>query len=464
MIEMSLKITLKEFGQDHLLRHLDKLEPSERATLETQLAKIDFAQLQRLVANADCGPSWAEMAAQAEPPPAIRLNESKPKFELSAARAAGEKALSDGKLATIIVAGGQGTRLGFEHPKGMFQIGPLSGRTLFQMLADRLIAVMKRYNVSIPMYVMTSPATDAETRDYFSQNRRCGLAEDQLVIFCQGTMPAVEASSGKLLLESRSAVAVSPDGHGGLVSALHKNGCLADAASRGIEHFFYAQVDNPLVQLGDPGLIGYHVLSASQVTTQVVRKRFAKEKVGNVVGIDGKVQIIEYSDLPDSAAEQVLADGSLKLWAGNIAVHLFERQFLQSVESNSEALVFHRAHKVVPHLNESMEWVQPDKPNAIKFERFVFDLLPLADRSIVVEGDAAEVFAPVKNADGASVDTPEQSKSALSKLHRSWLESAGASVSPEVKVEIHPSWALDADEVRKKVGIDCKICSDTFFR
>ena len=461
---MILEITLKKFGQDHLLRHLSGLLPDERARLEAQLVEIDFEQLQRLVAGVEAGPDWAELAARAEAPPAIRLNESKPRFEYGAARAAGDQALRNGRLATIIVAGGQGTRLGFEHPKGMFPVGPLSGRTLFQMLADRLLAVMQRYHVSIPMYVMTSPATDAETREYFAKNRRCGLADDQLVIFCQGTMPVVEANSGKLLLESRCQLAVSPDGHGGLLSALHKNGCLADAERRGVEHFFYAQVDNPLVQLCDPHLVGYHVLSESQVTTQVVRKRFATEKVGNVVGLDGKAQIIEYSDLPNAAAEQVHADGSLKLWAGNIAVHLFDRQFLQSVVDDTDSLVFHRAHKAVPHLNESMEWVKPDKPNAIKFERFVFDLLPLAERSLVVEGDAAEVFAPVKNADGAAVDTPEQSKAALCRLHRGWLESAGASVAPEVKVEIHPAWALDAVEVRNKVGIECKISCDTFLR
>lgn len=461
---MSLEVDLKKFNQDHLLRHFSKLEPSERAVLESQLSNIDFAQLRSLVSGDDAGPNWAELAARAEPPPAIRLNDPKPKYLPEDAMAAGEKALRDGRLATIIVAGGQGTRLGFEHPKGMFPIGPLSGRTLFQMLADRLLAVMKRYRVSIPMYVMTSPATDAETREYFAANGRCGLAADQLIIFCQGTMPAVEAGTGKLLLESRSSLAVSPDGHGGLVSALEKNGCFADAAMRGIEHFFYAQVDNPLVQLCDPQLIGYHLLSASQVTTQVVRKRFAKEKVGNVVGLDGKVQIIEYSDLPDSAAEQKLPDGSLKLWAGNIAVHLFERQFLQAVVKDTESLAFHRAHKAVPFLNEALELVKPEKPNAIKFERFVFDLLPLADRSIVVEGDASEVFAPVKNADGAPVDTPEQSKAALCKLHRGWLEGAGATVSPEVKVEIHPEWALDAGEVRKKVGNGLKISSDTFLR
>lgn len=459
-----ISLSLTQFGQEHLVRHLAKLTPAEYEQLTSQLAAVDLEQLQHLVSGSDATPDWADLARRAEAPPAIRLNETQPLFGRAAAREAGEAALRSGKLGTIVVAGGQGTRLGFEHPKGMFPVGPLSGRTLFQMMADRLLAVMKRYGVSIPMFVMTSPATDAETREYFVKNDRCGLAGDQLVIFCQGTMPAVDSTTGKLLLEGRAQLALSPDGHGGLVSALDKNGCLVEAERRGIEHFFYAQIDNPMVQLCDPELIGYHLLSNSQVTTQVVRKRFAKEKVGNVVGIDGKVQIIEYSDLPDAAAEQVLPDGSLKLWAGNIAVHIFERRFLQSVVASAESLVFHRANKIVPHLNESLELVKPEKPNATKFERFVFDLLPLADRSIVVEGDAAEVFAPVKNADGASIDTPEHSKAALCQLHRSWLEAAGAAVSPHVKVEIHPAWALDAGEVAKKVGIDFKISSDTFFR
>ena len=460
---MQLKDKLKKYNQDHLVAHLQKLSQDERHALESQLREIDFDQLQVLVTGKDSAPNWAELSRRAEPPPAIRLNETKPRFDPAAARAAGERTLRDGRVATIIVAGGQGTRLGFEHPKGMFPVGPLSGRTLFEILADRLLAVMHRYDVSIPMYVMTSPATDAETREYFAANNRCGLAENQLRIFCQGTMPAVEASSGRLLLEDRTRLALSPDGHGGLVSALDKNGCLKEAELNGIQHFFYAQVDNPLVQLCDPYLIGYHVLAACQVTTQVVQKRFAKEKVGNVVGLDGKVQIIEYSDLPDSAAEQTLPDGSLKLWAGNIAVHLFALQFLKSVVRDTHSLAFHRAQKAVPFLNESMELIKPEKPNAIKFERFVFDLLPLATRSIVVEGNAAEVFAPVKNADGALVDTPQQSKQAQSSLHRTWLESAGADVAEGVTVEIHPRWALNAEEVKEKVGLNVKISSDTFF-
>jgi UDP-N-acetylglucosamine/UDP-N-acetylgalactosamine diphosphorylase len=394
----------------------------------------------------------------------VRLDRQHPQFSSPQALAAGEQALRAGRVGVILVAGGQGTRLGFDQPKGLFPIGPISQRSLFQMHCDRLLAVMRRYQVSIPMFIMTSPATDAETRDYFARHQRCGLSEDQLVIFCQGTMPAVDAHTGQLLLSSPYSLALSPDGHGGLVAALDQNGCLQQAAQRGIELFYYAQVDNPLAEWCDAELIGYHLLSGSQMTTQVVKKRFPTEKVGNVVSIDGTVQIIEYSDLPDTAAAQVDAQGQLKLWAGNIAVHVLDRPFLESVVASADGLPFHRASKVVPYIDTSGSLIQPQQPNAIKFERFVFDLLPLAQNAFVVEGDAAQVFAPVKNANGAPVDTPASSQAALLALHRTWLLKAGAKIPPEIRVEIHPAWALDSHEVQTKIEPGMEFVADTYLR
>ncbi|MFY8201746.1 MAG: UTP--glucose-1-phosphate uridylyltransferase, partial [Pirellula staleyi] len=290
-----------------------------------------------------------------------------------------------------------------------------------------------------------------------------GLSEEDLVTFCQGTMPAMDAASGKVLMESPSSIALSPDGHGGIVAALDRQGILQSAAARGIDHFFYAQVDNPLVRACDPTLIGYHLLSRSQMTTQVVSKRFAKEKVGNVVSIDGRTHIIEYSDLTEEAAQRTHPDGSLQLWAGNIAIHVLERSFLQQAAQKSDCLPFHRAMKSVPFLDHSGDVVKPKAPNAIKFERFVFDLLPLAERSIVVEGNPAEVFAPVKNAEGSATDTPTTTRNALVQQHRQWLEQAGISIEENAKVEINPNWALDAEEVRQKIQPPFHIRVDTYF-
>lgn len=451
-------------GQEHLLQFLNDLDADQANQLKSQVDAIDFVQLARLVDAKEAKVDWAALARRAESPPAVQLGADHPKFSAHEAIAAGEQALREGRVGMILVAGGQGTRLGFDKPKGMFPVGPISNRTLFQMHVDRLMAVMKRFDVSIPMYIMTSPATDEATRQFFSDNDQFGLRDDQLQIFCQGTMPAVDAQTGKVLLASKDQIALSPDGHGGLVAALHNGGCLADADSRGIEYFFYAQVDNPLAQLCDPELIGYHMLAKSQMTTQVVKKRFAKEKVGNVVQVDGKVQIIEYSDLPDQIAELTNADGSLKFWAGNIAVHVFDRTFLESVVGDAEGLPFHRANKKVSFINTDGELVEPAEPNAIKFERFVFDLLPIAKSAIVVEGDPAKVFAPVKNADGGEVDTPAHTKEALLALHQSWLIDAGAQLDDGVRVEIHPDWALDAAEVAQKLEAGQRFVADTFLR
>ncbi|MEZ6133860.1 MAG: UDPGP type 1 family protein [Pirellulaceae bacterium] len=445
----SIEEKLKIAQQEHLLRFLDRLAPDQRTRLRSQIEEIDFEQLRRLVSGEDATVNWAELAMRAEPRRQLD-SMTHPEFSLTDAIARGEAALRAGEVGMILVAGGQGTRLGFDSPKGLFPIGPISGRTLLQMHCDRLLAMSHRYAVAIPMYVMTSPATDTETRAYFDQHERCGLAEEQLRVFCQGTMPAVD-DQGRVLMASRESLALSPDGHGGLVAALGKHGCLNEARQRGIQYFYYAQVDNPLAELCDPALIGYHILANSQMTTQVVKKRFATEKVGNVVSIDGKVQIIEYSDLPDAAAQQTTPEGALKLWAGNIAVHILDRDFLEKVVDSAEGLPFHRAHKRVAFVDENGETTDPKEPNAIKFERFIFDLLPLAERAYVVEGNAAQVFAPVKNANGADVDTPAHSQRALCDLHRRWLEAAGATLAENVRVEIHPAWALDADEVRAKL-------------
>ena len=464
MVDNKIVDELSRYGQLHLLQFWDKLSSRQQAALSNQLASIDFMQIKRLFEGDETQPDWKAMAAMAGPPDAISLGQSSPRYTKEDAIDAGRWALKSGRIAMILVAGGQGTRLGFSHPKGMFPIGPLSNRTLFEMHIDRLRAVMKRYHVSIPMYVMTSPATDTETRLFLSDHDGFGLASDQLRIFCQGSMPAIDAVTGKVLLAEQGEVALSPDGHGGLLGAMTKHGCLEDAGDAGIDHFFYAQVDNPMVEICDPLLIGYHLLAESEMTTQVVRKAFPLERVGNVVSIEGRTQIIEYSDLPKDVAEKTNPDGSLLLWAGNIAVHVFQRKFLESVQNSADGLPFHQAKKLVPFVDRGGSIVQPNGANAIKFERFVFDLLPMAKRALVVESDPKEVFAPVKNADGAATDTPTTVKQAISSLHRGWLKQAGVTVADHVTVEIHPNWALDAEDVIQRVDESFHVVSDSYLQ
>ncbi len=459
----SLQQKLKQHSQQHVLQFWDQLNSQQRSDLVDQVNDIDLALIDQLIAGEDQKPDFAAMAAAASPPPAVKSDGTGASWTVQQAHQRGEQALRDGEVGAVLVAGGQGTRLGFDQPKGMFEIGPVSGRTLFQMFADRLQAIATCYGANIPLYIMTSAATDAETRSYFQSNDYLGLNSDDVTIFQQGTMPAVDSATGKLLMSSKSSLALSPDGHGGTVRALHRSGCLDDASKRGIKHFAYFQVDNPLVALCDPELIGHHLMAASEMTTQVVRKRYPMEKVGNVVLIDGKVEIIEYSDLPESAANVLDDDGEIRLWAGNIAVHVIDREFLVRMNESVDALPFHRASKKVAFVDPSGQSVTPEEPNAIKFERFIFDLLPAANNGFVVESLPSEAFAPVKNANGAPTDTPELAMAAISDLHASWLRKAGAKIADGVKVEINPRFALNFDALSGKLPANLTITEDKYF-
>lgn len=459
----SIEQRLQSVEQTHLLRFWDALSSPRRSELAEQIEKVDFGLIQKLVTGEDESTDWSELAKQAEPPRAIRLESSENEFSVEEATARGKDALKAGKLGVILVAGGQGTRLGFDHPKGMFELGPLSNRTLFQILIERLRARARRFGVRIPLYLMTSPVTDRETRDFLERHDRFGLNHEDLQVFCQGTMPAVDAMSGRVLLAEQDSLALSPDGHGGSLTAFCDGDCMADAIERGIEHIFYCQIDNPLAQVCDPTLIGYHLLARSEMTTQVVQKRQALEKVGNVVSLDGRTQIIEYSDLPDEYAQRTNADGSLVLWAGNLAIHIFDRSFLERAAGQADALPFHRALKKVPFLDGDGQQIVPASENAIKFERFIFDLLPVAQNAIVVESRAEEGFAPVKNNDGAAADTPEHAKRAMIDYDRDLLEGGGATVLGEVDVEVSPLFALDSREVSRRLLPGTKIGEPQYF-
>jgi UDP-N-acetylglucosamine/UDP-N-acetylgalactosamine diphosphorylase len=447
-----------------VLRYWDELSPKLQTQLRQQLEQVNVRELSELFACRSELASWSELAARAISPPAFRLGNPQPRFAQRDAVARGESALRDGKVGAILVAGGQGTRLGFDHPKGMFPAGPVSRRTLFQIFADQLRARGRRYGVTIPLYLMTSPATHDETVAYFEQHDNLGLDRDDVTIFCQGTMPAIDAQSGKLLLAEKHSLALSPDGHGGTLAALVKHQCLAQARERGIEHLFYFQVDNPLVEVADAAFIGYHLLSESEMSTLVVAKCDPAETVGVLVEIDGQVRVLEYSDLPAEAAARREPDGSLALWAGNTAIHVFQRTFLERVQSQAKALPFHLAKKAVPFIDKQGELIEPKEPNAIKFERFIFDLLPHAKNAIVVETDPAENFAPIKNASGAPRDTPETARAAMIAKYRRWLCAAQAELAADAVVEISPHFALDAPELAAKIKPGTPIASPTYLQ
>ena len=449
-IAATLTEKLRVSNQLHLLRFWDDLDEIQRTSLLSEIEAIDFGLIEQLFQNSSASQKWAELARRAEPPTAVRLNPSdQDPFSLEQAIERGEQALAAGEIGMILVAGGQGSRLGFEHPKGMFAIGPVSQRTLFQVLFEKLAALGQHYGVTIPLCVMTSPVVHQETEDFLSENDWFGYPVDGWSIFCQGTMPAIDAQSGELLMSSKANLFLSPDGHGGMLKALKDSGQLDALISRGVSQAFYCQIDNPLAQVCDPATIGYHLLNRSEMSLQAVAKTDPLHKVGNVVSIDNQVQVIEYSDLPIDVAEKVNADGELTLWAGSIAVHVFELEFLNRMAENTEALPFHLASKKVPFVDFEGQRIETDVPNAIKFERFVFDLLPMAERAIAVEVATEEAFAPVKNADSAATETATTARQAMIKQDQRRLMESGVIVPEDTVVEICPKLALDVEKLRR---------------
>lgn len=442
---------LRLHGQEHVLAGWDRLAPAERAAFVGQLAGIDFAELDALYARRD--------EAHAVLPPRDRLAplpvEAADTIPASAV-ALGEEALRRGEVAALVVAGGQGSRLGFDKPKGMFPVGPVTDASLFQSHAEKVLALSRRHGRPLPLLVMTSPATHAETEAFFWERRFFGLAEEQVTFFEQGTMPALDRATGKLLLERPGSLFLSPNGHGGTLTALADTGLLADLKARGVKHVFYFQVDNPLISIADPAFVGRHIETGAEVSSKVVFKERPEEKVGILALIDGRCGIIEYSDLPADLAAERGPDGTLRFRAGSPAIHLFSVPFLERVTSGAGRLPYHVAKKKVPYYDPaSGREVSPASENALKFEMFVFDALPLAETWLAVSVRRDEEFAPLKNATGA--DSPEAVRQALSNRAARWLEAAGVAVPRDaagnaaVPIELSPLFALDAAECAAKL-------------
>lgn len=445
---------LKSHGQEHLLTGWDSLSAEGRSAFADQLRGIDFTQIAGLFAKKDEPGTSLPTRDRIAP-----LTVEQPSAD---ATGIGEAALRRGEVAVLVVAGGQGSRLGFDRPKGMFPVGPVSGATLFRIHAEKVLALTRRYGKPVPFLVMTSPATHTETVAYFDRERRFGLPAGQVHFFQQGTMPAVDLASGNLLLEKPGQLALSPNGHGGTLTALADTGLLARLKSQGVEHVFYFQVDNPLVNVCDPAFVGLHVGRGAEVSSKVVFKEKPEEKVGVLARIDGRCGIIEYSDMPKEMTEERAADGTLAFRAGSPAIHLFGVPFLERVTSGRQRLAFHLARKKVPHWDPTTgRAVTPDVPNALKFELFVFDALPMAERWLAVEAKREDEFAPLKNADGP--DSLATCQALMIGQARRWLRSAGATVADDAAVEISPTFALDAAEVKAKVARGTLVSGPTYF-
>ena len=457
----TLEQRLKDTWQEHLIDVLGRLDGEPRARLEAQLNDIDLLLVRSLIRQLVQSDKQLPYAT-IEPPDVVGL----PRSDDDVARdrhalRAGRELLAEDRVAAVLVAGGQGTRLGFDGPKGDFPFAPITGRTLFAHHAAKIAAVRHRYGCELPWYIMTSPQNDAATRALFAHNDWFDLPQDSVHLFVQGTMPAVDRKTGRILLAAPDRVALSPDGHGGLFSALRRHGLLEDMRDRGVTTMFTFQVDNPLARVARPEFLGHHASGHAEMSSIVVRKRDPAERVGIVARSQGKTVLVEYSDLPDELAQAKDANGDLRFWAGSIAEHAIELTLAERVTEDGATLPFRRAIKRVPHVDTEGRQITPDTPNSVKFESFIFDALPIARCVISVEVVREQEFSPIKNADGE--DSPATARRDLNREYARWLEQAGATVprdadgEPSVDIEVDPRYALDAEELAERIPTGLRI-------
>ena len=451
--------SLKEHNQDHIIDHFNMLPKDKQTLFIKKNAGLDLELVFKLHAQCLQATDTLALTGDIKPANVIPLpGTMKEMGHQNEAMLAGESLISSGKVAVLIVAGGQGVRLGHDKPKGTFPISPVMNKTLFHLFSEQIAALSSRHRTRIPLLIMTSFENHDDTVTFFDNADFFGLDKNYVYFFQQGMLPTI-SPGGQLLLKDETQLFVNPDGHGGSLMALHKSGHLDSLMEQGYSELFYCQVDNPLLKIADPVFLGYHSLARAECSTKVVRRNNIEEKVGVYVSLNGRDTILEYSDFGGIHMSAVDNKGSILFWAGNTAIHILSLAFIKSLNENGFALPYHCANKDVEIMGTDGS---ARTTKAWKFESFVFDAIPLAARTCCMEVDRAEEFSPVKNKSGS--DSPLTARESMVRLHKEWLREAGINVPDQFNVEISPLFALDKQEfIGKLKGLLQSITKDTYF-
>jgi UDP-N-acetylglucosamine/UDP-N-acetylgalactosamine diphosphorylase len=454
----------QQAGQGQVFQFFDELDSAAQGQLVAQADTIDLAEVYTLVEEHVKGAHDHSLNLNGLAPApyeALPRNGGDSR-QWKAAWDAGSMALQAGRVAAFTVAGGQGTRLGYDGPKGTFPVTPVTEKTLFQVFAEKIARSGERFGVTIPWFILTSEINNDATVAAFEAADFFGLDRDSVHFIVQGLVPAVD-SEGKILLAEKGKIAMTPDGHGGSLRALVRSGAIDAMKAKGIDIISYFQVDNPIVQCIDPAFIGFHVLGQSELSSKMVPKAYALEKVGHFCVQNGTALVVEYSDMPNEMQEETTEDGGIRFNGGSVAIHIFDRDFIARAGGTGKGskLPFHRANKKIPHVNAAGETLKPAAPNGVKFEMFVFDALPLAKNPVIIEAARGDDFSPVKNAEG--VDSPESCKKDQLRMFTRWLKATGETIEtdesglPSLTFEISPRFAADeSDFVAQWASLDPK--------
>lgn len=447
----ALKEKYTKAGQEHVFTFFDTLSEGEQDHLLEQLSTINPSHINDIVqrslhaSDTNSGPNIVK------PLPdftlASKLDSSTD--DINKWYASGLDLISQNKVAVVLMAGGQGTRLGSSDPKGCYDIGLPSHKSLFQLQAERIRKIQELASqkagasagsVVVPWYIMTSCRTREPTQEYFEGKKYFGLNAADIKIFEQGLLPCI-SNEGKIMLETKGQVAVSPNGNGGIYEALISDGVLDDMRKRGIQYVHVHGVDNCLVKVADPVFIGFSAALDVDIATKVVRKRDATECVGLIVTRNGRPGVVEYSEIDEATAhaEDPKHPGVLKFRAANIVNHCYSLNFLGSIPEWADKLPHHIARKKIPTIDlETGEVTKPESPNGIKLEQFIFDVFPevSVDKFACLEVLREDEFSPLKNARGKGQDDPDTSRRDVMAQGARWVEQAGATAVPKGGVEV----------------------------
>ena len=400
---------LKMYNQEHIIKLLEKLDEEQKTELIEQINHIDFHQIMELYDNTKKEIEIKEN--KIEPLPyldkAKLTPEQKEEFEKL-----GEEVIRNNQYAVVTMAGGQGTRLGHSGPKGTFKLDVYGkGKYLFEILAENLKEANKKYDVSIPWYIMTSKENNKQTVEFLEKNNYFGYNKDDVIIFTQSELPLVD-TEGKLLINKDMKIKEASDGNGGTYSSLRASGSLADMKERGIKWVFIGGVDNALLKMADTTLLGMAVKKGVQIASKSVVKANPHEKVGVFCKMNGHPKVIEYAELPEKMAEEIDDNGELKYGESHIMCNLYTIDAIEKV--SKETLMYHSAFKKNSYIDEEGKEVIPEEPNSYKFESFIFDAFEFFDDIAILRGKREDDFAPVKNKDG--VDSPRTAKELYEKF------------------------------------------------
>ena len=406
-----IQSVLKKYGQEHLLNHYDSLDEKTKEELLTQIANIDFELVNELYNST----KEKKTNTNDEITPIDYLDKFKLKEQYKYYEAIGKKAIKEGKLAAVTMAGGQGTRLGHNGPKGTYDIGLDSHKSLFELLSDNLKEEGKKYGVIIPWFIMTSRENNKDTVEFFDKHKYFGYQKNKNIFFFQqGELPMMD-TEGKILIGENGLIKLAADGHGGIYESLVKTKMTDKMRELGVEWVFIGGVDNCLVKMVDPVLMGIAIDKKVTVACKSVVKANPHEKVGVFCRRNGKPNVIEYSEITDEMAEARDEDGELLYGESHILCNLFSVSAIERM--GAEPLPYHVAFKKASYLDKDGKIVKPDSPNAYKFEAFLFDAFGEVDDMAVLRVKREEEFAPVKNSDEKGVDCPKTARELYKKFY-----------------------------------------------